>query len=682
MAIKWKSFRYSSLGKGLALLLGLITFVAMCNSFAWLAMRSFEFSKDDYFETSSFQNRFINDVQRVIDQATLYRNAEKRKIEQEKANGNQPILSETGENLDNVRNYLDDEQLYQFNLNLQYLKTNQNFLFDIRKKDGTLVIQNQALRGNEALLDRARFEMEWTDLTLKSSGTVSSNLTETLLHLLIYSQLSDFNIRFGIRDVMEYGDPYFHDYHQFQVTEEAMETVLGLLILSAILFIILLFNIISVSGRREPKGLIKLLFYDYLPVEISTCLALFFLFVFCTPIVSNYQSDASFIPFITAFSSCIYIVGALWVLSNVRLMKAGVWKKHTITWQIFHMLSGLLKLLFRTGPITWIGTSFLVGWVLIDLGLVIFLMNSRRVGIIIVAVLFLVFNATVLWMVINTLSSFSRISKGLSDMRNGNLDMTFHLPQLPAPVATMAQNIDDIQRGMKEAVSSAIRSERMRTELITNVSHDLKTPLTSIISYVDLLRQEVEPGSKADEYVTVLASKSERLKTLIDDLLEATKASSGNLPVSLQPIQMNALVRQVLGEFEDRIAEKELDIRFSEVDGVPHVLADSNHLGRVMENITSNLVKYALQGSRVYISLSGDEHYVCLTIKNISSSPLDIPTEQLMERFVRGEKARTGDGSGLGLSIAENLIQLMHGKFSIEIDGDLFKTIICLPCSA
>ena len=224
-----------------------------------------------------------------------------------------------------------------------------------------------------------------------------------------------------------------------------------------------------------------------------------------------------------------------------------------------------------------------------------------------------------------------------------------------------------------------MKSERFKAELITNVSHDLKTPLTSIINYVDLLKMQGLDSPRAPEYLEVLDRKSQRLKKLTEDLVEASKASTGSLPVHLERLGMVQLFQQAAGEFEERFAQAGLTV----VPGLPAeelwILADGRHLWRVIDNLLSNCNKYALPGTRIYADVFRRDGRVVLTLKNVSRQQLNMPAEQLMERFVRGDQARSTEGSGLGLSIARSLTELQGGQFGIEIDGDLFKAAVSFP---
>ena len=236
-----------------------------------------------------------------------------------------------------------------------------------------------------------------------------------------------------------------------------------------------------------------------------------------------------------------------------------------------------------------------------------------------------------------------------------------------------------ISRGLQEAVNEQVKAERLKADLITNVSHDLKTPLTSIISYVDLLKRENIEDKRIQGYIEVLDQKAGRLKNLTEDLVEASKASSGNINLELYPINYNEILLQTLGEFQEKLDKHSLQIISSFPDEEVVILADGRQLFRVLENLFNNCAKYALPGSRVYIALEKREKDAVFTMKNISEAPLNISPNELTERFVRGDVSRSTEGSGLGLSIAKSLTKLMSGKMIIEIDGDLYKVSLIFP---
>ena len=241
------------------------------------------------------------------------------------------------------------------------------------------------------------------------------------------------------------------------------------------------------------------------------------------------------------------------------------------------------------------------------------------------------------------------------------------------------ENINKVSDGIALAVEERMKSEHFKTELITNVSHDIKTPLTSIINYVDLIKKEDIEDEKLQEYVDVLDRQSARLKKLIEDLMEASKASTGNLTVNLEECDVEVLLTQVIGEFEERLQKNQLEVVVEKPDYPVKMMADGRHMWRVLDNLLNNACKYSLPGTRVYVSLKKENNEAVIVFKNISKDALNIPSEELMERFVRGDSSRNTEGSGLGLSIAQSLTELMHGTMKLEIDGDLFKVTLRFP---
>ena len=277
------------------------------------------------------------------------------------------------------------------------------------------------------------------------------------------------------------------------------------------------------------------------------------------------------------------------------------------------------------------------------------------------------------------MKDFNKIQVGAELMREGNLQHYIDIDG-KGEFSTLASNINGINEGFKQAVHNELKNERMKTELITNVSHDIRTPLTSLITYTDLLKTETDP-EKVREYIEILDQKSKRLKVLTDDLFAAAKASSGDIPIDLQKIDVVALVNQGIGEVSELISAQELDFKLNYPEEKMYVTADGKLLWRAIENVLSNIFNYALEGSRVYIDIlvNDEQTMTMINFKNISKYELNITEEELMERFKRGDESRTSQGSGLGLSITKSLIENQNGTFEINIDGDLFKSMISLP---
>ena len=293
-----------------------------------------------------------------------------------------------------------------------------------------------------------------------------------------------------------------------------------------------------------------------------------------------------------------------------------------------------------------------------------------------------VVNLTVLMGLCWWSAGFGRVRKGTEIIAAGNLNHQIETAHLPADLKGHAEALNNISGGLTTAVDEQMKSERFKAELITNVSHDLKTPLTSIINYVNLLKTTDQTDPRAQTYIEVLDRKSLRLKKLTEDLVEASKASTGVLAVNREKIGMAQLLDQALGEYEEKLEEKRLAVVRTVPEGESYVYADGRHLWRVIDNLLSNCAKYALEGTRVYIELVRGKGTVSLSVKNISREALNVPPERLMERFVRGEESRSTEGSGLGLSIARSLTELQGGTFELAVDGDLFKAVVTLPQSS
>ncbi len=274
------------------------------------------------------------------------------------------------------------------------------------------------------------------------------------------------------------------------------------------------------------------------------------------------------------------------------------------------------------------------------------------------------------------------IVKGIEIIADGQLEHQVETESLHGDNLTLAHSVNSIGKGIKEAVEISMKDERMKADLITNVSHDIKTPLTSIINYVDLIKREQIDNQKIQGYIKVLDEKSQRLKQLTDDLVEASKITSGNINLHFEQINLTELMNQTIGEFSEKFEQKNLTTVMNVHVKNAMIEADSRRIWRVMENLFNNIYKYAMEGTRVYLSIEGmpdKKKFIVIAIKNISASPLNCNPEELTERFIRGDVSRTTEGSGLGLSIAKNLTEAQKGTFEIQLDGDLFKVILTFP---
>ena len=288
----------------------------------------------------------------------------------------------------------------------------------------------------------------------------------------------------------------------------------------------------------------------------------------------------------------------------------------------------------------------------------------------------LIVDATAVIFIIRKADGLDLIMDGLKKISDGELQYKIKTDTLTGKQKVMAEYINNIGSGLDAAVENSLKKERMQTELITNVSHDLKTPLTSIINYVDLMKRENPTDPKIQEYLRILDEKSQRLKVLTEDVVEASKASTGNIKLEMNDIDFVEMVQQVIGEFEEKFQEKNLTMMVHFTDEPSIIYADGQRMWRVLENVFGNVVKYAMEGTRVYAEISNRNKKVTFSLKNISAQPLNISADELTERFIRGDVARNTEGSGLGLSIAKSLTELQGGEFKLYLDGDLFKVMI------
>ena len=279
----------------------------------------------------------------------------------------------------------------------------------------------------------------------------------------------------------------------------------------------------------------------------------------------------------------------------------------------------------------------------------------------------------------NEAAQEDRLNEALLHLSEGNTEYEVDTAAFFGKEREKAEKLNHISTGMRQALSEQVKSERLKADLITNVSHDIRTPLTSIINYVDLLKREDISNPKAQAYIDVLDKKSKRLKNLTEDLLEASKASSGNIKLDMQKIDFVELAMQAGAEFEDKFKARALELCLSTPEHPVYIMADGRHLWRVLENLYNNAAKYSMERTRIYADVSEDGENAVFVIKNISAVKLNISPEELTERFVRGDASRTTDGSGLGLSIARSLAKLQGGSLKIEIDGDLYKANVIFP---
>lgn len=510
-------------------------------------------------------------------------------------------------------------------------------------------------------------------LASESEGYMNSDYT---IYIAVDTRFTeDDPYRFGNKNYLKERDIYFY----------GMIIAASALLLMLLTFILML----AVAGKQYRKSKdYKLLSIDRLSVESNILICIFAIIVLLfiaekagAKVLHIYlaEKDWRFGEAMMQYVA-VYCCVLFTLLSIVRGAKAGIlWKnslmrkalKETKLYTVKHSYSKVLIYSF--------GFYFLVN-ILIGFGIsILFFKETMLVQRFVTSALilfFLLFNIFAFHMLYKKAAQNDKLDMAVRSISGGDIAYKLKLEDFTGRSVEVAQNINNISCGLENAISEQVKSERMKADLITNVSHDIKTPLTSIINYVDLIKRENSQNPKIREYIDILEKKSHHLKTLTEDLVEASKVSSGNISVDLRELDLIEMIQQTNGEFEEKYKSKGLSIISDFSDQPALIRADGRHLWRVLENIYNNAYKYAIASSRVYISVVIKEGEAVFTMKNVSERPLNISPEELTERFVRGDVSRTTEGSGLGLSIAKSLTLLQGGKFEIKIDGDLFKVIL------
>ena len=364
-------------------------------------------------------------------------------------------------------------------------------------------------------------------------------------------------------------------------------------------------------------------------------------------------------------------LGKWW--QNSLVYYAWSWVKRLLGWA-WRMVKGAVALICKIPMVS--KTMMAYGVITLVEFLMILIFTWERGAYLLVWILYRI---ALLPAVVYVALVLRKLQNGAKAIAEGDMNYQINTELMLPEFKRHAQNLNKIREGMTVAVEQKLKSERMKTELITNVSHDIKTPLTSIINYSDLIGKEPCDNPQILEYAQVLHRQSDRLKRLIEDLVEASKASTGNLEVHLAPCEVGVMISQTIGEYEQRLQTSQLTLVVNEPDKPIQIMADGRRLWRVFDNLMNNICKYSQPGTRVYLTLEEGQEDAVIIFRNTSRDPLNLSPDELMERFVRGDSARNSEGNGLGLSIARSLTELQKGTMSISIDADLFKVILRFP---
>lgn len=492
---------------------------------------------------------------------------------------------------------------------------------------------------------------------------------------------------------------FYQRYQVYKMVKPYTENAVTYTVASATVILILLVYETIAAGHTKEEGGIHLSWIDRIPFDVFTFVMILVGCCICL-IGSELLSSVSYMMFYEA--SMDFVEAGLPLIAFVILLALVVYvyyisfvvriKSHTlisnnvivkaIQFVYYPVKKVIVEFYDAYCHSSAVWKKVIVGLVCISFVLLlIFFVTVAEVGEVFFELFIVILMLAMLygvWILIKINADTKTLLTAAEKLANGELDYRISeeaLNRLHGPFYEHAKNLNLISEGMKKAIENELKSERMKAELITNVSHDIKTPLTSIINYVDLLSKPHEE-EKTEEYIDVLQRQSQRLKRLTEDVVEASKASSGNIQVHMDVVSIKEIIEQASAEYEERLKEKNLLLITKIPEEKIEVNADGRLLWRVLRNVFSNVSKYSMDGSRVYIDVVEDGENVITTIKNTSKNQLNITEEELMQRFVRGDSSRHTEGSGLGLNIAKSLMDLMQGSFEIQIDGDLFKSII------
>lgn len=599
------------------------------------------------------------------------------------------------------------------NLEGQAVQSLRNLKYYIANAKTGAVLTNLAEPPADAaaaqeMLEKSAWHMMYTaehGLGLHSAQITDSTFETTLREVLddCFAE-NDFDVYLFLEKPLVEGDAYYTMQQMLESNAPRTYNYIMLSIMFLLLTGILSVYLILVSGHVGDTAGIKLGMLDRMPTDFHLFISFGLAFCGMCGVVSTmkslyydyavYRSLERFLFFAVAalLAAAVWAVLQEWICSTAKVYKAKVnWLQKTLIYRFVVWIIKIAKRLVRPVKNVFCSlktkTTTVHKKVFLFVGIYVFLnviITALGVGLMggwsffwLLAVG--AYNLIVLALIWKYIVTLDKIIVASEQTKEGKAPGNIAVEEMPEPLKTLAGNLSITQEELQRAVGEAIKGERMKTELITNVSHDLKTPLTSIISYVNLLKKCDIDDISAQKYITVLDEKSIRLKRLIEDLVEASKASSGTIVFHKMHVNFYELAVQAIGEMSDVFEERRLEIILNEPADPPVIFADSQKTWRIIDNLLSNVKKYALEGTRVYLEVEKKDGFGVFTVKNTSRDALNIDPEELTNRFVRGDESRTLEGSGLGLSIAKDLCTLQGGVLQLSIDGDLFKAVVKMP---
>lgn len=598
-----------------------------------------------------------------------------------------------------VSAYMDSQNV------LQEYETDSNLTWLLVDNENKKAFSNQDVSYSLAASLLSKMEqtpvyvLAGSDHSFETAGTAISNTGHGILsasawqkNIESYLNLSDYTFAMAVDTDYPAADVFSAHADTYQICQKwARPALAGFaagLILTLIGSLWLCFN----AGRTSKDGNIHLTFIDKWFTEIYVVVLFLIWFLPFAYVINhsalftlyeNAQRGRKAHAFVLI---CLllytFVLMLSFVLGMIRRIRTKTFWKNSLTCRIFSLIRLFFHKLKDFFALYFTNTALKIT---LTLGLAVFLFFQFIFSILAVNTpqvfllpLFVMDAAALVW-VLKKADGQDQITLGLKKITEGDLQYKIPTDRLKGNQKRTAEYINNIGSGLDAAVDKSLRDERLKTELITNVSHDIKTPLTSIINYISLLKQENFTDPKICGYLDILDEKAHRLKTLTEDVVEASKISTGNVSLNIQPLNFTELAQQVCGEFQEQFQRRQLTIVTLFSTKQPTILADGQKMWRVLSNLFTNIYKYAMEGTRVYISLENQGTKVVFTAKNISAQALNFSADQLTERFIRGDLSRSTEGSGLGLSIAKTLTELQKGSFRLYLDGDLFKVVITFP---
>ena len=589
-----------------------------------------------------------------------------------------------------------------------YSSNNSNIVYYIRKTVGknTEVFSNEAVKNKDlqSLEEQLKEECgayiiyDPKNMKYDTNTLIEEETVRYVLKGYEYAYPEDTQILIGVRSPYVVADIFTQARRGFEQYSPYFWQYLAVAVAGILLYLLLGFALTLREGNAgttdEGEKIITLKVEDKIPTEIMFLLTAgavaFTIFVAATLFkltgLKEMIAAGAVMPLLAGIGALIIsLLLSFFYYSYVRRIKAGTLWKNSLLREFCKKTVSLGIYLYDNSSVVLRVLVPALSLFFLNMLLWIFAADnvSRKLFTIVLIVALFADGAAIAFFYKATIDR-QRILKGIKKINEGDMEHKIEVTSLHGDNLILAKEVNSIGDGIRNAVATSMKDERLKADLITNVSHDIKTPLTSIINYVDLIKRENIDNPKVKEYISVLDTKSQRLKQLTDDLVEASKISSGNIVLQMERINLIELLNQTIGEFSEKFEQKNLTPVLRTKKSSIYVEADSRRIWRVIENLFNNIFKYALPGTRVYIDVEelmtekGTGH-VDLSVKNISANPIKVNSDELTERFIRGDESRTTEGSGLGLSIAKNLTEAMKGKFEIMVDGDLFKVVLTFP---